>query len=41
MFWYFKQWRQDGVADRPHDALRDRVRDAEGGAITLSALALR
>lgn len=30
VFWYFKRWRQDGVVDRLHDALRDRVRDAEG-----------
>jgi transposase len=30
VFWYFKHWRQDGVVDRLHDALRDRVRDAEG-----------
>jgi transposase len=30
VFWYFKQWRQDGVVDRLHDALRDQVRDAEG-----------
>ena len=30
VFWYFKQWRQDGVVDRLHDALRDRVRDAQG-----------
>ena len=30
MFWYFKKWREEGVVDRLHDALRDRVRDAEG-----------
>lgn len=30
VFWYFKQWRQAGVVDRLHDALRDRVRDTEG-----------
>ena len=30
VFWYFKQWREDGMVDRLHDALRDRVRDAEG-----------
>ena len=30
VFWYFKNWRQQGVVDRLHDALRDRVRDAEG-----------
>ncbi|MDD4866096.1 MAG: IS5 family transposase [Mycobacterium sp.] len=30
VFWYFKQWRQEGVVDRLHDTLRDRVRDAAG-----------
>jgi transposase len=30
VFWYFKQWRQEGVVDRLHDRLRDRVRDAQG-----------
>jgi transposase len=30
VFWYFKTWRVDGVVDRLHDALRDRVRDAAG-----------
>ena len=28
VFWYFKRWREDGVVDRLHDAVRDRVRDA-------------
>jgi transposase len=28
VFWYHKRWREDGVVDRLHDALRDRVRDA-------------
>ena len=28
VFWYHKCWREDGVVDRLHDALRDRVRDA-------------
>ena len=28
VFWYHKLWREDGVVDRLHDALRDRVRDA-------------
>jgi transposase len=37
VFWYFKQWRQEGVVDRLHDALRDRVRDAEGGDPMASA----
>ena len=27
VYWYFKQWRADGLVDRIHDALRDRVRD--------------
>src|SRR5512144_1895480 len=31
VFWYFKRWREDGVVDRLHDALRDRVRDAKAG----------
>jgi transposase len=30
VFWYFKRWREDGVVDRLHDALRDQVRDASG-----------
>jgi transposase len=30
VFWYFTKWREEGVVDRLHDALRDRVRDAEG-----------
>ena len=30
VFWYFKTWREEGVVDRLHDALRDRVRDAAG-----------
>ena len=30
VFWYFKRWREDGVVDRLHDALRDQVRDAAG-----------
>jgi transposase len=30
VFWYFKKWREEGVVDRLHDALRNRVRDAEG-----------
>jgi transposase len=37
VFWYFKQWRQEGVVDRLHDALRDRVRDAEGRDPMVSA----
>jgi transposase len=30
VFWYVKNWRQEGVVDGLHNALRDRVRDAEG-----------
>jgi transposase len=30
VFWYFKRWRADGSLDRLHDALRDRLRDADG-----------
>jgi transposase len=30
VYWYFKQWRADGLVDRIHDALRDRVRDEAG-----------
>ena len=30
VFWYFKRWRGDGSLDRVHDALRDRLRDADG-----------
>ena len=30
VFWYFKRWRADGSLDRVHDALRDRLRDADG-----------
>jgi len=30
VYWYFKAWNADGTTDRIHDALRDRVRDADG-----------
>lgn len=30
VFWYFTTWREEGVVDRLHDALRDQVRDAAG-----------
>jgi transposase len=30
VYWYFKRWTADGTTDRIHDALRDRVRDAQG-----------
>jgi transposase len=37
VFWYFKTWRECGVVDRLHDALRNRVRDAEGRDPMVSA----
>jgi transposase len=37
VFWYFKQWRQEGLTDRLHDRLRDRVRDAQGRDPMVSA----
>ncbi|MCA1697570.1 MAG: IS5 family transposase [Actinobacteria bacterium] len=30
VYWHFARWRKDGSLDRLHDALRDRVRRAEG-----------
>lgn len=30
VYWYFKQWHDDGTTDRIHDALRDAIRDADG-----------
>lgn len=30
VYWYFQEWAKDGTTDRIHDALRDRVRDADG-----------
>ena len=27
---YFRRWRDDGTLNRVHDALRDRLRDADG-----------
>lgn len=30
VYWYFKQWHDDGTVQRVHDALRDRVRAADG-----------
>jgi transposase len=30
VFWYVKRWRADGGLDRLHDAVRDRLRDADG-----------
>jgi putative transposase len=30
VYMYFKQWEKDGVWERVHDALRNRVRSREG-----------
>ncbi len=30
VYWHFKRWRDDGSLDALHDALRERVREAEG-----------
>ncbi len=30
VYWYFKQWNDEGTTDRIHDALRDATRDASG-----------
>jgi putative transposase len=30
VYWYFKQWRDDGTWEQIHDALREQVRQAEG-----------
>ena len=30
VYWYFKQWRDDGTWERIHDALRTQVREADG-----------
>ena len=30
VYWHFARWRDDGTVYRIHDALRDRIRDAEG-----------
>ena len=35
--WYFRQWRLDGSWERIHDALRPKVREAEGREPTPSA----
>src|SRR6185437_14727638 len=37
VFWYHKRWREDGVVDRLHDALRDHVRDARDRDLMASA----
>jgi transposase len=30
VYWHFKRWRDDGSLDALHDALRERVREADG-----------
>jgi transposase len=30
VYWHFRRWSDDGTVDRLHDALRDRLRDADG-----------
>ncbi len=30
VYWHFRRWHDDGTVDRIHDALRDRLRDADG-----------
>ncbi len=35
--WYFREWRRDGTWERVHDALRPKVRQAEGREPTPSA----
>jgi len=37
VFWYFKRWQAEGSLDRLHDALRDRLRDADGRDPMVSA----
>jgi transposase len=37
VYGHFARWRDDGVVDRIHDALRDRLRDAAGRDPLVSA----
>ena len=37
VWWYFREWRQDGTWERVHEALRPKVRKAEGSNPTPSA----
>ncbi|WP_425587206.1 transposase, partial [Streptomyces sedi] len=30
MYWYFTRWHDDGTVEKIHDALRDKVRRADG-----------
>jgi putative transposase len=36
-WWYFREWREDGTWERIHEALRPKVREAEGKEPTPSA----
>ena len=37
VWWYFREWREDGTWERANDALRVKVRQAEGRNPTPSA----
>ncbi|MFD5919600.1 transposase [Kitasatospora sp. NPDC058201] len=37
MYWYFTWWHDDGTVERIHDALRGRVREADGRDVEPSA----
>ncbi len=37
VWWYFRTWRRDGTWERVHEALRPKVREAEGREPTPSA----
>ncbi len=37
VWWYFRQWRQDGTWERVHETLRPKVREMEGREPTPSA----
>ena len=37
VWWYFREWRKDGTWKRVHEALRPKVREAEGFDPTPSA----
>ena len=37
VWWYFREWRKDGTWKRVHEALRPKVREAEGRDPTPSA----
>lgn len=37
MYWYFTWWHDDGAVERSHDALCDKVREADGRSAEPSA----